>query len=165
MSLVMLNLSGSDEGPVQRISPLVLEGVQTIAKIVSRSFPMSSFVWDKFCSSLDVLLKVWSLHNVHGKSWHSWRLQLHFPHPPCFGVNVQEAPSPLIKLCFLQHPVRISWMTNSFKLSLPRDELVLFFPRLQGQRRERRWQFPPPYLSNRHSSRVLSEWESECIQS
>ena len=35
---------------------------------------MNSFVWDKFWNSLDILMKLYSLHNVYGKSWHSWLL-------------------------------------------------------------------------------------------
>jgi len=74
---------------------------------------MSSFVWDKFCSSLDVLLKVWSLHNVHGKSWDSWRLQLHFPHPPCFGAIVQEVLTFHQTLFFTTHsPEFHEWLIH-----------------------------------------------------
>jgi hypothetical protein len=53
----------------------------------------SLFVWGKFWSTLDVLLKVWSWHNFHGKSWHSWLLQLHFP-PPLSFTSIVASPLP-----------------------------------------------------------------------
>ena len=53
-------VSGSDEDQTfSKLSTLVLDGVQTITKTVSRSFPMTSFVCDKFWRSLDVLLKIY----------------------------------------------------------------------------------------------------------
>ncbi len=86
-------------------------GVQTIDKIVSRSFPMNSFVWDKFWSTLDVLMKMCSLHNVQ---------------------SVIEDPVHELRLCLMVQSVRpgLTWGTPSkFVNVVKRLFIVVYYNR------------------------------------
>ena len=56
-------------------SVFFLEGVQTIAKLASRSFPRSSFVWDKIS---------WTKIT---EMWKGWRVQFWDPYNRCLTVS------------------------------------------------------------------------------